>query len=229
MNIWRGMETLIQRVQDRAQPVLPVADAGEIQNNAADTCDVSGELVSQLRDRIRSNVGVHEKCPRHRSGMPRVKVPRSLMNTAAISLYRSMVLDRPPTTASWNQTVDKKPSRSIKFYASEKYTKLKNAILSDELKEDIASGRALMLHSPLAAVAESLEEWGRATRQTLGSEGYSHFCVDTGASDVVARLQRELESRKASSESVISAFHTTFPSYTPGDFNRSIMSSLQEV
>ena len=43
-----------------------------------------------------------------------------------------------------------KNSRSIKFYASEKYNKLRNKLLSDELKKDKASGKHLINTSLLA-------------------------------------------------------------------------------
>ena len=81
--------------------------------------------------------------------LPQVTIPSDVANKATLSLYSSIARcngnsqDRDVGSSGEN-------NRSIKYYASEKYNKLRNKLLSDELKKDLESGRYLVSTSVLA-------------------------------------------------------------------------------
>ncbi len=82
---------------------------------------------------------------------PRVTIPLDMANKATLSLYSSIAQcnsSRHGHDAELDG--DGSNNRSIKYYASEKYNKLRNKLLSDELKKDMESGRYLVSTSVLA-------------------------------------------------------------------------------
>ena len=116
------------------------------------------------------------------------------------------------------------PTRSIKYYTSEKYNKLKDQLLSNELKEDIASGKYLQHFSSLSNIGETLEEWRMCTRDAKAG---LNFHTDTSQTDTIARLARELADRRQSSTEALDAFYEIFPAHQPGDYVRSLSAALQ--
>ena len=81
-----------------------------------------------------------------------IQIPNNISNKAALSLYYSIAESKHCYMDDESKLNEDhiKNSRSIKFYASEKYNKLRNKLLSDELKKDKASGKHLINTSLLA-------------------------------------------------------------------------------
>ena len=81
--------------------------------------------------------------------LPRVAIPSDMANKATLSLYSS-IAQCSGNGHDAGENGEGHNSRSIKYYASEKYNKLRNKLLSDELKKDMESGRYLVSTSMLA-------------------------------------------------------------------------------
>ena len=186
-----------------------------------ETKEEEGVLLSEtcrvLIERIHNNQST--TCRKRLKRRKHLKIPEYIANRAAISLYRSMVLE--PDVEEGGEEM---PTRSIKYYASEKYNKLKDQLLSNELKEDMESGRYLLHLSALSGIGDTLESWRLSTREATAN---LDFNIDTSATDTIARLARELEERRESSTEALSAFYEVFPSHQPGDYVRSLSAALQ--
>ena len=110
-------------------------------------------LISRLKRKgLGNNNGLNKQLPRG------IKIPTSMSNNAAISLYSSIVhAEKENDGRNGATNIEGDNNRSIKYYASEKYNKLKNKLLSDELKKDKESGKYL-INTSLLAMQEHVYE-----------------------------------------------------------------------
>ena len=111
--------------------------------------NVSQEMIQRLKQKPLSK----NRFRYETSKLPKnIQIPNNISNKAALSLYYSIAESKNcymDDESKLNEDYIKN-SRSIKFYASEKYNKLRNKLLSDELKKDKASGKHLINTSLLA-------------------------------------------------------------------------------